>query len=193
MEEQVSLTLPKWVYTKLDSLPEEFPTNEDRLRLIIELSQLNIDNETGGPFAAGVFEEETGKLVSVGVNRVMPLNCSSAHAEILAISMAQSKLNTFDLSSPDLPRYQLVVNWRPCIMCYGAVIWSGVQSLLIAGSSHELESITGFDEGPFGDEWLNELNKRGISVIDGILKDEAIKVFRSFREKGMYVYNSRRG
>lgn len=192
MEDQVSLTLPKWVYTKLDSLPEVFPTKEERMRLIIELSQLNIDNETGGPFAAGVFEEETGKLVSVGVNRVMPLNCSSAHAEIVAISMAQKKLNTFDLGGSELPSHQLVVNWRPCLMCYGAVIWSGVQSLLIAGSSHELESITGFDEGPFGDEWLNELEKRSISVIDGILKDEAIKVFQSFREKGMYVYNSRR-
>jgi tRNA(Arg) A34 adenosine deaminase TadA len=193
MNEQVSFTLPTWVYNKLESLPQVFPTNEDRMRLIIELSQQNIDNETGGPFAAGVFEEETGKLVSVGVNRVMPLNCSSAHAEIMALSLAQQKLDTFDLGGPGLPCHQIAVNWRPCIMCYGAVIWSGVRSLLIAGSGHELESVTGFDEGPLGDDWLKELEKRGISVIDGVLKGEAVKVFYRFREKGMHVYNSRRG
>ena len=163
------------------------------MRLIIEFSQLNIDHETGGPFAAGVFEEETGKLVSLGVNRVMPLNCSSAHAEIVALSMAQRKLDNYDLGGPELPSHQLVVNWRPCLMCYGAVIWSGVRSLVIAGSGPELESVTGFDEGPFGDNWVKELENRGISVVDGVLKDEAVKVFQCFRERGLFVYNSRHG
>ena len=78
-------------------------------------------------------------------------------------------------------------------MCYGAVIWSGVRSLVIAGSGPELESITGFDEGPLGDNWVKELEKRGISVIDGILTDEAVMVFQSFRDRGMFVYNSRHG
>ena len=163
------------------------------MRLIIEFSQNNIDHETGGPFAAGVFEEETGKIVAIGVNRVMPSNCSSAHAEIVALSMAQRKLDTYDLGGPGLPRHQLVVNWRPCIMCYGAVIWSGVRSLVVAGSGPELESITGFDEGPLGDDWIKELEKRGISVIDGILKDEAVKVFKRFKDRGLFVYNSRYG
>ena len=193
MNHHVSITLPDWVYEKLASIPEVYPSKEDRMRLIIELSQENIDHETGGPFAAGVFEEETGKLVAVGVNRVMPLNCSSLHAEIVALSMAQKKLDTFDLGGAGQPRYQLVVNWRPCIMCFGAVIWSGIRSLFIAGSGPELEDITGFDEGPFSDDWKEELEKRGIDVIDDVLTDDAIKVFESFRDQNMYVYNSKRG
>lgn len=190
---EVTINLPDWVYVKLASLPETFPTNEDRMRLIIELSQENIDHQTGGPFAAGVFEEETGKLVAVGVNRVMPLNCSSLHAEVVALSMAQKKLEVFDLGGPDQPRHQLVVNWRPCIMCYGAVIWSGVKSLLIAGSGPQLEEITGFDEGPFSDDWVEQLEKRGITVIDWVLTEEAIKVWEDFRDKNYHVYNSRQG
>ena len=190
---EVSINLPEWVTEELASKPEKYPTLEDRMRLIIELSQLNIDHGTGGPFAAGVFEEETGKLVSIGVNRVMPLNCSSAHAEIVALSMAQCKLGTFDLGGLGLPSHQLVVNWRPCLMCYGAVIWSGVRSLVIAGSGPELESVTGFDEGPMGDDWVEELEKRGITLVDGVLTDEAVKVFHSFKERGMFVYNSRHG
>jgi len=190
---EVSINLPEWVTEELASKPKIYPTIKDRMKLIIEFSQLNIDHETGGPFAAGVFEEETGRLVSIGVNRVMPLNCSSAHAEIVALSIAQRKLDTFDLGGLGLPSHQLVVNWRPCLMCYGAVIWSGVRSLVIAGSGPELESVTGFDEGPFGDDWVEELENRGISVVDGVLKNEAVKVFLNFNKKGMFVYNSRHG
>jgi len=65
--------------------------------------------------------------------------------------------------------------------------------LVIAGSGPELESITGFDEGPFGDDWVEELENRGIKVVDGVLREEAVKVFHSFREKGLFVYNSRHG
>ena len=190
---EVSLTLPDWTLKELESLPRIYPTLEDRMRLVIKFSQMNIDHETGGPFAAAVFEEDTGKLVSIGINRVMPLNCSSAHAEIVALSIAQRKLQSFDLGGPGMPSHQLVVNWRPCIMCYGAVIWSGIRSLVIASSGPEMEYITGFDEGPLNKDWAEELEKRGIRVIDGVLKNEALRVFQNFKDKGMYVYNSRRG
>ncbi|HUM70076.1 MAG TPA: nucleoside deaminase, partial [Chloroflexota bacterium] len=92
-----------------------------------------------------------------------------------------------------LPAYQLVVNWRPCAMCYGAVVWSGIRSLAIAGSGPELETITGFDEGPIHPHWQNELEKRGIEVIDGVLTDQAIAVFEQFRASGALVYNGRLG
>ena len=78
-------------------MPEFYPTLNDRMKAVIRLSQLNIDHQTGGPFAAAVFEKDSGKLISIGVNRVMPLNCSTAHAEIVAISLAQKKLGTYDL------------------------------------------------------------------------------------------------
>lgn len=163
------------------------------MRLVIKLSQMNIDHETGGPFAAAVFEKQTGKLVSLGVNRVMPLNCSSAHAEIVALSLAQKKLGTYDLGGEILPDYQLVVNWRPCIMCFGAVIWSGIRSLVLGGSGPEMEQLTGFDEGPLNENWIEELERRGIEVIPNLLPREAIKVFHRYKELNMPVYNSQRG
>ena len=64
---------------------------------VIEFSRQNVQHQTGGPFAAGVFEKETGKVVVVGVNRVMPTNVSSAHAEIVTLSLAQTILGTHDL------------------------------------------------------------------------------------------------
>lgn len=190
---EIHLTPPDWVQSELAQLPAYLPTLEERMAAVIRFSQLNFERQTGGPFAAGVFEEETGKLVVIGVNRVMPLNCSSAHAEIMALSAAQQIVRTYDLGGPGLPAHQLVVNWRPCAMCYGALIWSGIRSLVIAGSGPELETLTGFDEGPIHPDWQHELTKRGIRVIDNLLRDEACAVFRAFGQSNAVVYNGRQG
>jgi tRNA(Arg) A34 adenosine deaminase TadA len=191
--DEISITLPKWVDKELKDMPMIFPRIEDRMRAVIRFSQLNIDHKTGGPFAAAVFEVDTGKLVAMGVNRVIPSKCSTAHAEIVAISIAQKKRGTYDLGGPGLPSHQLVVNWRPCVMCYGAVLWSGIRSLVISGSGSQLEDITGFDEGPMHPLWIEELDKRGIELIDNVLTEEACHVFQSFKERNEFVYNSRRG
>jgi len=189
----IEITLPTWFKEESERMPVVYPTIEDRMRAVIGLSRLNIDNKTGGPFAAGVFEIKTGKLVSFGVNRVVPSNYSMAHAEMVAIAMAQRKLNTYDLGGPGIPPHQLVVNWRPCVMCYGGIIWSGIRSLVIAGSGPELEEITGFDEGPMHERWVEELEERGIEVVDNVLTEEACKVFRTFANRNEFVYNSRLG
>jgi tRNA(Arg) A34 adenosine deaminase TadA len=193
MMAEVCLTLPDWTVAEIDRLPQLMPGLEERMAAVLRFARLNFEQQTGGPFAAGVFERESGRLVVMGVNRVLPTNCSSAHAEVMALSLAQQKLQTYDLGGPGQPAHQLVVNWRPCIMCYGAVIWSGVRSLAVAGSGPELETITGFDEGPVPPNWAAELQKRGIEVIDGVLHDEASAVFRAFRASGNRVYNARQG
>ena len=151
----VTLTLPEWAMAELDQLPDFLPTVEERMTEVIRFSRLNLEENTGGPFAAGVFERESGRLIVIGVNRVVPINCTSAHAEVMALSLAQKILGTWDLGGQGLPVHQLVVNWRPCAMCYGATIWSGVRSVVIAGSGPELEEITGFDEGPVHPHWLS--------------------------------------
>jgi len=190
---EFTLSLPDWAIEENKRLPSVMPTLEERMSHVIRFSRLNFERNTGGPFAAGVFERDTGKPVVIGVNRVVPHNCSSAHAEVMTLSMAQHLLGTFDLGGPGMPAHQLVVNWRPCAMCYGAVLWSGVRSLVIAGSGPELEQITGFDEGPIHPEWEKELAKRGIELVEDVLKDEAIKVFRDFAASGAPVYNARQG
>ena len=185
-----TIALPAWAIDENKRLPSHIPSLEERMRQVIRFSRLNFENGTGGPFAAGVFERDTGKLVVIGVNRVVPSNCSSAHAEVTTLSVAQKLLGTFDLGQSHLPVYQLVVNWRPCVMCYGATIWSGIKSLAIAGSGPELEKITGFDEGPIHPQWDKELEKRGIEVINNVLTEEALVVYRAFAASGALVYNA---
>jgi tRNA(Arg) A34 adenosine deaminase TadA len=111
----------------------------------------------------------------------------------MALSLAQRQLGVYDLGGPGLPAHQLVVNWSPCTMCFGAALWSGIRSLVIAGAGPELEQITGFDEGPMPAEWRLELAKRGIDLIEDILREAALADFRTFAASQRIVYNSRQG
>jgi tRNA(Arg) A34 adenosine deaminase TadA len=185
--------LPDWAVTALNDLPEYLPSDEKRMRAVLAFARMNFRRKTGGPFAAGVFERDSGKLVVIGVNRVLSRTCSSAHAEILALSLAQKQLGVYDLGGPGLPAYQLVVNWRPCTMCFGALLWSGIRSLMVAGAGPEMEQITGFDEGPLHPDWRSELAQRGIEVQEGILHQEAVAIFKEFSADGGVVYNARLG
>ncbi|MCI5132135.1 MAG: nucleoside deaminase [Candidatus Electrothrix sp. EH2] len=163
------------------------------MRAVLAFARMNFQHKTGGPFAAGVFERDSGKLLVIGVNRVVPCTCSSAHAEIVALSLAQKRLAVHDLGGPGLPPYQLVVNWRPCTMCFGALLWSGIRSLMIAGVGPELEQITGFDEGPLPPDWRSALAQRGIELQEQILRQEAVELFKEFSDGSGFVYNARLG
>ena len=91
-----------------------------------------------------------------------------------------------------MPDYRIVVNAQPCAMCCGAIPWSGVRSLAFAASGEQVESLTGFDEGPVHPQWKQELERRGIEVIAGIMADEASQVLRDFAASDSPVYNGRR-
>ena len=187
------LALPEWAAQHLAATPGCLPSAEARMALVLEWARLNFQGDTGGPFAAGVFERDSGRLVAMGVNRVVASGCSSAHAEIMALSLAQQRLGGYDLGGPGLPEHELVVNWRPCAMCYGAVLWSGVRHLTIAGSGPELEALTGFDEGPVAPGWREALAERGIQTHEGILRGEAVALFQAFKASARPVYNPRQG
>ena len=187
------LTLPEWAAGHLAALPERIADVDQRMALILDLARLNFQRDTGGPFAAGVFEQESGKLIAFGVNRVVATLCSSAHAEVMALGLAQQRLGTYDLGGPGRPGHELVVNWRPCAMCYGALLWSGVRQLTIAGSGPELEELTGFDEGPVHPQWEQELLRRGIATRSGVLREDAVELFRQFNRSARLVYNARQG
>ncbi len=188
-----ALDLPLWAVDELEKMPECIPSGEDRMAAVIKFSRMNFRKGTGGPFAAGVFERDTGRLLTIGVNRVVPLNCSCAHAEVMALSLAQKHLGTYDLGAAGFPAHQLVVNWRPCAMCFGAVLWSGIRSLMIAGAGSELEEITGFDEGPMHPGWRDELARRGIELVEDVLHEAALDVCREFSASHALVYNARLG
>jgi tRNA(Arg) A34 adenosine deaminase TadA len=185
-----SASLPAWLLDGIDVLPSVLPTLEDRMDLVNALADRNWREGSGGPFAAIVVDASTGALVSAGVNVVLASGLSSMHAEVTTLSLAQTALGRWDLGAGDAD-LQLVVNWRPCVMCYGATMWSGVRSLVVAGEGPLLEELTGFDEGPVVDDWAAQFEARGIRVITGVRHDEAVAVFRAYGDSDSIVYNAR--
>lgn len=182
---QVHLTLPAWTQQVID-MQRLYTTAEDQVILAIELSRMNIEERSGGPFGAALFTEE-GRLISVGVNRVIQQSCSVAHAEIMAYMMAQQRLQRFRLNT-DGQKITLATSSQPCCQCFGATVWAGIDALLIGARSEDVESLTGFDEGPLPADWVGELNRRGIRVERDICREQARSVLARYREIEGTVY-----
>jgi tRNA(Arg) A34 adenosine deaminase TadA len=185
--------LPEWVGEEIADDPTHLATDEDRMRLAHRLAERNHRENTGGPFAALVVDGGTGEIISVGVNVVLASGLSSTHAEVVALSLAQTRLGTWDLAGTSHAPVELVVNWRPCVMCYGATMWAGIERLVIAGEGEDVEFLTGFDEGPMREDWQQQFADRGIEVVTDVLRDGAIETFRNYGARAdTVVYNGRR-
>lgn len=181
------ISLPEWVPALMAAAPASLPTVDHRMRLAISLARENV-NHGGGPFGAVIVEAESGRVVAPGVNLVVPLNSSLAHAEMVAIAIAQQLAGTYDLGAPGLPALQLVTSTDPCAMCLGAIPWSGVRSLVCGACGDDAERI-GFDEGDKPAGWSEALERRGISVVCGVCGEEAAAVLTDYGRKGGPIYN----
>jgi len=179
---QIHLTLPPWMDEVAD-IGRRYASDEERVGLAIELSRQNVERGGGGPFGAAVFDALSGRLVAAAVNRVVSQNCSVAHAEMMAIMIAQQRLSRSRMSEDD-GHYVLATSSQPCCQCYGAMIWAGIDELLIGARSDDVEELTEFDEGPLPADWIGELQRRNIVVRRDILRDQARTVLAAYGASG---------
>ena len=179
---QLQLTLPPWIGDVADA-QRRYVSDEERVGLAIELSRQNVAHGSGGPFGAAVFEADSGRLVAVGVNRVLPQSCSLAHAETMALMLAQQHLGQPRLNQAG-GRYVLASSAQPCCQCYGAMVWAGIDVLLIGARAEDVESLAHFDEGPLPADWVGELTRRRIAVRRDILRESARTVLAAYGAGG---------
>lgn len=179
-----NVDLPRWLHDWLE--PRRLPTLQSRMQLAIDLSRENFLQGSGGPFGAIVVSADDGALVAAGVNVVTSSCMSFTHAEMVALSLAQHRLKNWDLGS--LGNFQLITSCEPCAMCFGALPWSGVSSLVTGARTKDAENV-GFDEGPKPRTWMAKLNDRGIEVKRDVLRSAAAKVLQEYKDGGMPIYN----
>ncbi len=175
----IELAMPTWIRDEVDTRAI-YADDDARVALAITLARRNVEWQTGGPFGAAIFSTD-GRLVSVGVNRVVPMNCSIAHAEMMAFASAQARTQRFRLNA-DGARYSMATSAQPCSMCYGASIWAGIDELLIGARAEDVTELSEFDEGPLPSDWIGELERRGIRVRRDVLRERAREVFLRYRE-----------
>jgi tRNA(Arg) A34 adenosine deaminase TadA len=187
---RIVLTLPDWVAGFLPPPDRLYASPEERMDLVLELARQNCRRKTGGPFAAAVFELDSGRLLSVGLNLVVDASCSVAHAELIALMLAQQRLHSFTLNAPALPACDLVSSTEPCAMCLGALPWAGIRRLVCGARDEDARAI-GFDEGDKPADWVRLLERRRITVLRDVRREEARRILQDYAANGGTIYNGR--
>ena len=160
--------------------------DKDRI-LEVHKKTAEIVKKGNGPFFASVYDEK-GNIVAEAGNSVVKDQCPVYHAEVNAIRATCAKLGTYDLAPYNLSLY---VNAEPCIMCVGAIMWSGIKHVYYGVPSKRVEEITGFDEG-FKPHWFKEFKKRGIIVYGNIETELGEQELHNYVNNGKKIYKPSR-
>lgn len=185
---RVVVEYPSWVHDVVE-WKRLLASDEERMRLAIQLARENVERGSGGPFGAIVVERDSGRLIGVGMNSVVRFNNSTLHGEMVAFMMAQQRLSSYTLAAPGMPAHELVTSCEPCAMCLGAALWSGVRRI-VCGAVREDATRLKFEEGPVFPQSYKYLEERGIEIKRGVLRDEARAVLEQYRARGGPIYNA---
>lgn len=140
----------------------------------IRLSQKNIRDGKGGPFACVIVKE--GMIIARGTNLVTSTNDPTAHAEVVAIREACKELGTFQLSG-----CEVYTTCEPCPMCLGAIYWARPDRIYFANSREDAAKV-GFDDLFLYEEIPRKISERKIPT-QQLMREEALAAFREWEQK----------
>ena len=110
------------------------------------------------------------RIIARGHNQRETKQSPIGHAEIVAITKASKKLNSWRLEGCDI-----YVTLEPCIMCSGAIIQSRINKVYFGASDPK--------GGAFGSS-LNVLDAKNINhhpeIISGVLKEECSQIITNY-------------
>ena len=141
------------------------------LRAAISLAQ-EAKAQGRHPFGALVADADGRIVAARGNNSLPPDGDPTQHAE-LAAAAAASRVLTADQRQAAT----LFTSAEPCVMCAGAIYWTGIGRVVYALSEHELLTLTGDNpENPTFALPCREVFARGqrrIEVMGPLLQEEA--------------------
>ncbi len=122
-----------------------------------------------GNSAVGSIIVENNTVIGVGRNLVGASNDPTAHAETVALRETASALGRSDFSG-----CALYTTFQPCPMCSGAIMVSGISTVVMGARPNPSES----QYGDFSVEKLFQESGWGskIDVVSGILTEECWKI-----------------
>lgn len=149
------------------------------LKRAIEIALEGIDAGSG-PFGALLVKDS--RIISESVNNVVRMNDPTAHAEILVIREACSRLGIHDLAE-----CILYSSCEPCPMCLGAIYWSGIKRVVYASDRNDAEE-AGFSDRFIYDELEMKPHKRSIEFqyIKIPSSEMVFEKWRNFEDKITY-------
>lgn len=122
-----------------------------------------------GNSAVGSVIVRDGEIIGRGRNLVYTENDITAHAETVALRVTGGELKLIDFHG-----CALYTTFEPCPMCCGAVLLSGV-STLVMGGRNDPASTTWTNYRV--EEMIDTLGRSGeIEIVNGILVEECLAV-----------------
>ena len=124
-----------------------------------------------GNVAVGSVVVHDGDIVARGRNQVATQSDPTAHAETVALRNAGAATGLTDFSG-----FTLYTTFEPCPMCCGAILASGVSTLVLGARFSDVSS----QWGGYALEKLIEMTERGgdLRVITGILTEQCLDLRR---------------
>jgi tRNA(Arg) A34 adenosine deaminase TadA len=110
-----------------------------------------------GPFGCIITDSEY-TIVAEGHNQVTVLNDPTAHAEIVTIRKACSRLKLYNLAG-----YKLFTSCEPCPMCLSAIYWTRITDIYYSNTRTDAKDI-GFDDEYIYQEISKDINERQIKM-----------------------------
>lgn len=153
-------------------------THEDFMKMAIALSINNVKENIGGPFGAVIVRD--GKIIAQSANKVTTTNDPTAHAEVSAIRLACSELQTFDLTG-----CVIYTSCEPCPMCLAAIYWAKIKTIYYANTKSDAENI-GFSDKFIYDELEQPKEKRTLPIIQ-MMRNEGLEAFKLWKTSPMRI------
>ena len=149
---------------------EEAPqqVNEEFMREALE--QAKLSGERGDIPIGAVIVTDQGDVIARAGNSREQLNDPTAHAEILALREAGTRLNDWRILNATM-----YVTLEPCPMCAGAITMSRIPRLVIGAWNEEY--------GAVGSRWdlvRDQRMNHQVEVFPGILEEESAQLVKDF-------------
>lgn len=146
----------------------------------IRKAKENVRKMEGGPFGACIVKD--GKVLAVARNTVLAHD-ATCHAEVNAIRIASRKVGSHDLSGA-----VIYSTTEPCPMCFGAIHWARISTVIYGTSVKDADDI-GFNELKVGNVTLKNLGKSGVKIVPDFMKAECralLEEWAASPEKELY-------
>lgn len=145
--------------------------DEKFLRLALQKAEESVAR---GGFPAGAVVVKNGDVIGTGISVGNILNDPTSHGEMAAIRQACSNLQTTDLS-----KATLYASMQPCVMCFGAALWSGISRIVFACPMEDVPS-----DYYGGTYRLQDINAKLLSPLQLVpvpaLAPEALRIIRAW-------------
>lgn len=144
--------------------------DHDEAAMRLALAQASLAAQAGEVPVGAVVVDADGQVIGRGFNQTILGNDPSAHAEIMALRAAGTRLGNYRL-----PGATLFVTLEPCMMCIGAMIHARLARVVYGA----MDPKTGACGSVLRLQDIEQLNHHTV-VQGGVMADECSLMLRTF-------------